>query len=494
MSAVDLNYAVAETETEAKDHQAPGTKIEQVDDDVQWTEEDEMVQKSALRKLDCTLVPVFSLIFMMASLDRSNIGNANLTGFSTDLGLINNQFGAAVAVVYSTYVIFEPIYSILLKIVSARYMLTWSITCWAAVTIGASFVKNYQQLLATRILLGVFEAVCAPAIAIYLTMTYRRNEYVRRQTAIQACSALSGAFGGLLAYGLSQINHAGMKGWQWMYLVEGLISACLIPLAWFVIPNKPSELRWLNQAEKDVFEKRALLNRKFYDERDQFSWRQVRNAYADWRTMVHAVNHFGIDCTLYSITTFMPTLCAGLGFTTTVQAQLLTIPVYAIAASSFIAAGIFSDRYKLRSPFILFGLTANIVGYIMLAAAPQVGVRYAGIFIASIGLYIPTCLNNLWAADNHAPHFKRATTCGTIVFIGNIAGAVVPLVFTAQTKPRYLKGIYFVLGMTVMSLLCTTALLIGTIQKNKKKAEQIAAGAPDNYDLGDKNPHYPLFL
>jgi MFS family permease len=69
------------------------------------------------------------------------------------------------------------------------------VVCWSAITIGAAFIKNYDQLLMTRVLLGVFEAVCSPCIAIYLTMTYRRNEYVTRQTAIQAMSALSGAFG-----------------------------------------------------------------------------------------------------------------------------------------------------------------------------------------------------------------------------------------------------------------------------------------------------------
>lgn len=187
----------------------------------------------------------------------------------------------------------------------------------------------------------------------------------------------------------------------------------------------------------------------------------------------------------------MPTLCAGLGFTTTIEAQLLTVPggsssddchacmiiayivVYAIAALTFVTAGILSDRWMRRYPFMMFGLTCNLIGYIILCTAPQVGVRYAGIFIASMGLYIPTALNNLWAADNHGGHFKRATTCGTIVFVGSeshavgcevltlldIAGAVIGFVFTSQTSPRYFKGIYFVLAFTIMSMGCTTLLV-----------------------------------
>ena len=93
--------------------------------------------------------------------------------------------------------------------------------------------------------------------------------------------------------------------------------------------------------------------------------------------------------------------------------------MYAVAAAAFIGAGFWSDRIQMRSPFMMFGLSCNIIGYIILATAPQVGVRYAGIFIASIGLYISTALNNLWAADNVAPHYKRATICGHNVFIGS---------------------------------------------------------------------------
>jgi hypothetical protein len=70
------------------------------------------------------------------------------------------------------------------------------------------------------------------------------------------------------------------------YLVEGLISACIVPVIWFVLPNSPSELRWLSAAEKEMFAKRAILNRKYYDARDQFQWSEVRRAYKDWRTYV----------------------------------------------------------------------------------------------------------------------------------------------------------------------------------------------------------------
>jgi MFS family permease len=105
--------------------------------------------------------------------DRGNIGNANLTGFSTDLGLIDNQYGAAVSVVYSTYIIFEPVWNILLKILTPKILLTCSVLAWSVLTIGGAFIKQYPQLIAVRVILGIAEAAIVPSIFMYCTMAVR---------------------------------------------------------------------------------------------------------------------------------------------------------------------------------------------------------------------------------------------------------------------------------------------------------------------------------
>ncbi|EIW70115.1 hypothetical protein TREMEDRAFT_68492 [Tremella mesenterica DSM 1558] len=459
-------------------------EVLEVDD---WTAEDEVLAKRGLRRVDLSVIVTFAV-------NRSNIGNANLTGFSTDLGLVGNQYGAAVSVVYSTYVFFEPTASVLVKIVTPKVMITFCTLAWAVITIGSAFIKNYDQLLAVRILLGIFEAGMIPTINLFLSMTYNRDEYVTRQIFIYFANCMSGAFGGLLAYGLSQIHASGLHGWQWMYLVEGLISICLVPLAWFMIPNEATQCRFLKPAERAAMEKRRIRNRRIYDERDKFTWGALLAAVKDFRVYFMCISQFGMLCTVYSLTTFMPSIVAGLGFTTRVQAQLLTVPVYVIAAVGFAIAGFFSDRYKIRSPFILASNICNLIGFIMLAASDRVGVRYAGCFIGCIGLYAGGTLNNMWCADNFGPHYKRALSMGMMQFIGNTAGAIIGFIFTTQTAPRYLKGLHFDVGMTCVSFLCTCTNALYARHMNKKKREMIAAGAPDDPSLGDKNPHYLWFM
>ncbi|KAL7418642.1 High-affinity nicotinic acid transporter [Cryptotrichosporon argae] len=454
---------------------------------------DPVVEKRMIRKIDLNLVTLFSVVYAFSYLDRANIGNANLTGFSTDLGLVGNQFGAATSVVYATYVIFEPVYAVLLKIISPRILLTITTLCWSSLTIGGAFIKNYDQLIAVRVLLGATEAGMIPCALLYLTMTYNREEVMLRDSLIFLGSALSGAFGGLLAYGLSQVHAAGMHGWQWLYLVEGLISFCLAPVIAFWLPNSVKEAKFLTQEERELFARRQALQKHVYNDEEKFTWAAVRSAFAEPRVYIHAVAHYGIDCTLYSLTTFMPKIVAGLGFTTTTTAQLLTVPVYVIAAGSFIAAAYLSDKFKRRGVFVIGGLCCNLLGYIILATAASPGARYAAVFIAAIGLYIPTGMHVLWTGGNFAGHYKRALCMGLVQLVGNSSGATVGFVFTTQTAPRYFKGLYFDIGMTALSIICTSVNLYLIKRINQRKQAAVDDGAANQPELGDKNPHFFLF-
>lgn len=149
----------------------------------------------------------------------------------------------------------------------------------------------------------------------------------------------------------------------------------------------------------------------------------------------------------------MPKIIAGLGFTSTINSQLLTVPVYAVAAIAYLIIGWLSDKTKLRSPFLLGVLACCLVGYVILAVPSSgVGARYFAVFMVAIGLYSSTSLNLVWAACCHAGFFKRAFAMGVIQLVGNSAGAAIGFIFKAQTAPRYFEGIYFAIGMTLMSM------------------------------------------
>lgn len=107
-----------------------------------------------------------------------------------------------------------------------------------------------------------------------------------------------------------------------------------------------------------------------------------------------------------------------------VNAQLLTVPVYILAATSFLGAAHLSDKYKLRFPFLAFAFSCLIVGYIIMIAVVNPGGRYGGLFVCALGMYIIPGTNISWISNNSAGHYKRTTSFGMNQFFGNCAGAV----------------------------------------------------------------------
>ena len=132
-----------------------------------------------------------------------------------DIGASDSQFSTAVSIFYATYVTFETPFAILLKKLTPRVLLSSLCIVWSIVTIFSGFIQNVGGLYATRLILGACEAGLFPGLNIYLTMVYRREEQAKRVAYLFSCTALSGAFGGLLAYALLQMDGvAGKAGWR----------------------------------------------------------------------------------------------------------------------------------------------------------------------------------------------------------------------------------------------------------------------------------------
>lgn len=132
-----------------------------------------------------------------------------------DIGASTQQFSAAVSIFYATYVAFETPWSILLKKLTPRFLLTALSLVWSLTTIFSGFITSVGGLYAARLILGACEGGLFPALNIYLTMIYRREEMAKRVAYLFVCTAISGAFGGLLAYGLLQMDGVGgYAGWR----------------------------------------------------------------------------------------------------------------------------------------------------------------------------------------------------------------------------------------------------------------------------------------
>ena len=182
---------------------------------------DAAAEKKLLAKLDLFFVPIIMLVYLSCFLDRSNIGNLRVAGMPEDIGATTQQFATAVSIFYATYVAFETPWAVLLKKFTPRYLITALCVIWSLTTIFSGFITNIGGLYAARLVLGACEGGLFPGLNLYLTMVYKREEQAKRVSYLFVCTALSGAFGGLLAYAILLMDGtAGLAGWRYVFCHE----------------------------------------------------------------------------------------------------------------------------------------------------------------------------------------------------------------------------------------------------------------------------------
>ncbi|KAI4939261.1 uncharacterized protein J4E92_000545 [Alternaria infectoria] len=464
---------------------------------------DPVAEKKLIRKLDLILSPMMVLVFLVAYLDRSNIGNAAIAGMNEDLGLTGNRLNVAVTLFYVTYIAFEVPASILLKKLRPSRLIPIFIIGWSAVIIGAAFIENYASLIATRLLLGAFESGLFPCLTLYLSMYYKPLEQARRVSYLFVASALSGAFGGLLAYGLTNLHGAkGLAGWRWLFLVEGLISIIVGVATIFLLPDNFETAWWLNEDEK------ALLRARHENERlyqgksmttDALDKSEVKLAFRDPKVWLSSACQFCANTCSFGFSTFLPVIIRGFGYSS-IRTQLLTVPVYIWASVVYLFVAFCSDYFNRRAFFMVPLALVTSIGYAMMlgVSMSSTGVLYFATFVTATGIYCVVGLNVTWVINSNAGYFKRATAIGLQQTIGNSAGIMAGQIYRITNDDgRYVIG-HAVSITTITIAACGYALMYFTLRGINKKRELMSIEERirqiDSGKLGDRHPDFRYTL
>ena len=355
------------------------------------------------------------------------VGNAAIAGMTEDLNLTGNRLNVAVTLFYVTYVAFEIPAPLILKKARPSRLIPFFIVGWSITIIGSAFVKNYAGLLATRLLLGAFESGLFPCLTLYLSTFYKPVEQARRISYLFVAAALSGAFGGLLAYGLTSLHGArGLAGWRWLFLVEGLISIVVGLMSIFLLPDNFQKAWWLREDEKAMMVVRQEQVRVYQGESDTFDKGEVKLAFKDPKVWLSAFCQFCADTCSFGFGTFLPVIIRGFGYSS-VKTQLLTVPVYIWASFVYITISFFSDRIQRRAVFMVPMALVTAAGYSMMlgVSMTSTGVLYFATFVTATGIYCVVGLNVTWVSNSNAGYYKRAAAIGLQQTIGNSAGIMV---------------------------------------------------------------------
>lgn len=481
--------------------------IEHVDDF------DDIDEKKLLRKIDFRLVPLFTVLYLLSFLDRGNIGNAKIEGLADDLNLKGNEYNLCLTIFFIFYAAMEVPCNVILRHVKPKVFLPLTMVLWLVVMTCMGTVNNYHQLMATRALLGLFEASLFPGISFLLSMYYKKNEVLVREAIFFSAASMAGAFSGLLAAAISKMDGiGGYAGWRWIFILEGLLTFVVAALLYFVFPLNPLECQFLSERERQFVQQRVQFSSNSdrkgeagttaLGETNSNERKHFYAVFLDWQSWFQLMVYYGVVVPLYGISLFLPTIIKNLGYTST-KAQLRSVPIYIVAACFSIVQAYFSDRIGLRSPFLIFNYLCMAVGYtVCLAIDPEKrpGAIYGATYIIALGIYPAFPLVVIWFSNNLSGSFKRAVGMAFQIGIGNFGGAFASNFYRTQDLPRYKLGHALELGFILMGLAFMLATIAGYILSNKQKRAAIASGAYDNMtleellEMGDKSPYFSYRL
>jgi ACS family tartrate transporter-like MFS transporter len=206
---------------------------------------------TTLRKVTVRLIPFLILLYIVAWLDRVNVGFAALQ-MNADLGLSASAFGFGSGIFFLGYCLFEVPSNMILHRVGARRWIARIMVSWGLISAAMIFVQTPMSFYVLRFLLGVAEAGFFPGVIYYLGLWYPGEQRARAIAAFMMGIPMAGLVGGPLSGLLLSLDgHGGLAGWQWLFLVEGLPAVMLGFVTWHVLSDGPEHARWLTPAERN---------------------------------------------------------------------------------------------------------------------------------------------------------------------------------------------------------------------------------------------------
>ncbi|KAL3473593.1 major facilitator superfamily domain-containing protein [Aspergillus californicus] len=466
-------------------------------------------RKKLLRKVDVRLIPMLAVLYLISHLDRANIGNAKIEGLDTDLGLSGLQWNIVLSIFFIPYILLEVPSNMLLKNFSRPSVyLGILITCWGIIMTFTGLVQNFAGLMVTRIMLGIFEAGFFPGAVYLCTFWYMPKELSSRIAIFYCASALSGAFSGLLAAGIAQMDGVGgQEGWRWIFLLEGIVTVILGIMCFFLLIDSPKRsTKWLDAEEIRYLELQHFIKEggDFKAEKKKTSWKDIKATILNWRMYMLAYILLAQSACSYGTKFTLPTITKSMGFEDT-SAQLMTVPPYVAGAISAVFFSTLSDRFYWRMPFVVAPLALVTIGYAVIISLDgkleeNVGPAFFAVILTCIGIYPIHPATTSWTANNLAPSSRRAIGLAFNICIGNIGGIIGSYMYLESENPKYYTGFGLSLALGGSALIVALLLEVSFVWANRRKASMSEAEVRGRWTddellaMGDKSPLFKYTL
>jgi ACS family 4-hydroxyphenylacetate permease-like MFS transporter len=387
-------------------------------------------EHSVIGKVSRHLLWFLFVLFFFSFLDRINIGFAGLT-MMKDLGLTGVQFGLATTLFYIAYIAFGIPSNIVLARIGARRWIGTIMIAWGLASTATMFATNANTLYLLRVLVGVTEAGFLPGILLYLTYWFPAAYRARANALFMIAMPVTAAVGSALSgFVLGLDGTFGLRGWQWLFLLEGMPSALLGLAVYAWLNDGPDDASWLDADEKRVLAQTLAVEHRADPVAPAAGAQRMSLAAELLSPMVvkFALAYFCLVNTLAMVAVWTPLIVKSFS----ADASNRTIGLLAaIPQVCTIVAMIWwgrrSDRKQERKWHLMLPMLFSAAGWLCTAYSTNPAARLLGICLASAGSY--TAMSIFWTTPDHALSFRaRAVGIAVINATGNIGSALNPLV------------------------------------------------------------------
>jgi ACS family tartrate transporter-like MFS transporter len=408
-----------------------------------------LLEQRAIRKIIRRLIPFLMLLYFVAFLDRINVGFAALT-MNKDVGLTPQMFGLGAGIFFLGYFAFEVPSTVILHNVGARFWIGRVMITWGLVSVAMAFTRGPISFYVLRFLLGLAEAGFFPGIILYLSYWFPANHRSVVTAMFMAAAPVAGLIGSPVSAALMQLHGVlGLRGWQWLFLLEGIPALVLGFITFRFLTDRPADAAWLTADERNWLSSAIQQEQTgIKGPRSHSPWR----ALADWKVLTLSLAYFGTSAGLYTIGFWAPLIVKGLGFSIFHVGLLVAVPNL-IAVIGMVLWSRNSDRTGER---YWHAALACLIGAIGMAVAAGAGssafLAIAGLSLTAFG--VSAAKPPLWSLPTtFFAGTAAATSIGLINSLGTLGGFVGPYMIgsTNGTSGNFTRGLYLVGGTLIVS-------------------------------------------
>jgi ACS family tartrate transporter-like MFS transporter len=420
------------------------------------------VAQSARRRIAVRLLPFLFVLYIVAFLDRMNVSAAALQ-MPAELGFSERAIGFGAGIFFLGYFLLQIPGALIAERRSARRWIAGVMSLWGALTVLMAFIHTEREFYAVRFVVGAAEAGFFPAVVVYLTHWFRSVDRAKAVAVFYAAMPLSYVIGSPLAGFLLKLSWLGLKGWRWLFILEG-IPAVLLGLAALVyLTDWPQQANWLRREERD------WITSELDDERR--SKDQVRS-YSIWQALRHRDILLLTGCYFFALTGnygiafWLPTILKRLSGQGNLTVMLLASLPYLAGFVTQQVNGWDSDRRRERRwhaaiPVLLSGLGL----FLAIVSGPNVALSI--LFFSMVGAAYYAFHPAFWAMPTEfLSDSAAAASIGFINSIGNLGGFLGPLImgYLVSRTHSFTVGLWYLVGSFSVSAILMLAVGVGRRQ------------------------------